>query len=162
MQNIIQNTVDNIQIQKSTQTKNRTKNRSFAMPGFTMLEMMLVIGVILFLVGFLLPRINQSRLDSAIRQTKLVLKTLTGPIDQYHADTDQYPSSLNDLIKKPANVKGWTSPYIADKKHPVDSWKNKLIYEVTPEGSEHPYELYSYGPKGKKTPKKDWLSVWSK
>ncbi len=145
------------------QAKNSTKKHArFTLPGFSMFEMMLVIGVIAFLFAFLMPRINRSRLESSIRQTKLKLKALQGSIESYHGDTDQYPSSLNDLIKKPANVQGWISPYIPEKKHPVDEWKNKLGYEVTPEGSEHPYELYSYGPKGKKTPKKDRISAWSK
>ena len=68
---------------------------------------------------------------------------------------------LRDLGKKPSDEKtdALERPYIESKEEPKDGFGNKFHYAVTP-GAENPYELYSYGPKGKGAPKKEWIDAW--
>jgi general secretion pathway protein G len=73
----------------------RSKNRS---RGFTLIELMIVISVILILISVALPAYNQSILrarESVLRQN---LFTLRSVISQYTLDKQKAPQSLDDLV----------------------------------------------------------------
>ena len=73
----------------------RSKNRS---GGFTLIELMIVISVILILISVALPAYNQSILrarESVLRQN---LFTLRSVISQYTIDKQKAPQSLDDLV----------------------------------------------------------------
>ena len=76
-------------------TKTRTK-RSLA--GFTLVELMIVISILLILMSVGIPMYQQSLLharESALRQD---LRTLRDAIDQYTLDKQKAPQSLEDVI----------------------------------------------------------------
>lgn len=119
--------------------------------GFTLIELMLVIAVAGILLGgsFFIAK---TLMDRAKRtSTQSILRGAKIGIENFHTDTDNYPATLQDLIRQPEGErgKGWAGPYLDKKSAPKDGWGNQLVYRVTPEG-QHPYELYSYGPGGKK------------
>lgn len=67
--------------------------------GFTLIEMMIVISIILILVSVALPAYNQSILrarESVLRQN---LFTLRSVISQYTLDKQKAPQSLDDLVQ---------------------------------------------------------------
>lgn len=136
-----------------------TKSQPKAAPGFSFLELILVVGIIGALSLAILNQIQSYQKRSNIGLAKGGLRRLSGAIDFYHTDTDQYPTTLTDLIKRPADVKNWTEGYITKKDELVDPWSNKYQYAPTPD-AEHPYQLFSYGPKGKKGSKEERISVW--
>jgi general secretion pathway protein G len=66
--------------------------------GFTLMELMVVISIILVLISVALPAYNQSILrarESVLRQN---LFTLRSVISQYTLDKQKAPKSLDDLI----------------------------------------------------------------
>jgi len=66
--------------------------------GFTLIELMIVISVILILISVALPAYNQSILrarESVLRQN---LFTLRSVISQYTLDKQKAPQSLDDLV----------------------------------------------------------------
>ena len=66
--------------------------------GFTLLEMVVVISLILILLSIALPMYNQSIIrarESTLRQN---LATLNKCIDQYTLDKQKAPQSLEDLV----------------------------------------------------------------
>ncbi len=74
-------------------TMRRKKNA-----GFTLIELMIVISIILILVSVALPAYNQSILrarESVLRQN---LFTLRSVISQYTLDKQKAPQSLDDLV----------------------------------------------------------------
>lgn len=108
-----------------------------------------------------------SYLNSA-KQTKAkqTLKTVEQAVDQFYLDAGQYPTRLKDLVNPPADEKlkkKWRQGgYFKTKELPQDPWDNNFQYKVNEANAEHPYELYSYGPKGKGSPKAEQISVWEK
>jgi len=66
--------------------------------GFTLIEMVVVISLILILLSIALPMYNQSIIrarESTLRQN---LATLNKCIDQYTLDKQKAPQSLEDLV----------------------------------------------------------------
>ena len=67
--------------------------------GFTLIELMIVISLILILVSISIPAYNQSILrakESVLRQDLFQLRTL---ISQYTLDKQKAPQSLDDLVQ---------------------------------------------------------------
>jgi general secretion pathway protein G len=90
--------------------------------GFTLLEMMIVISIILILMSVALPIYNQSVLrsrEAVLRQDLFELRSL---ISQYTLDKQKAPQSLDDLV---------TAGYI--KTLPKDPMTNEPNWEVVQE-----------------------------
>src|ERR1700728_4695015 len=90
--------------------------------GFTLLEMMIVISIILILMSIALPIYNQSVLrsrEAVLRQDLFELRSL---ISQYTLDKQKAPQSLDDLV---------TAGYI--KIIPKDPMTNEANWEVVQE-----------------------------
>jgi general secretion pathway protein G len=71
------------------------KNRS---GGFTLIEMMIVISIILILVSVALPAYNQSIVRARESVLKQNLFTLRSVISQYTLDKQKAPQALEDLV----------------------------------------------------------------
>jgi|SRR5580658_3478261 general secretion pathway protein G len=90
--------------------------------GFTLLELMIVISMILILMSIALPIYNQSVLrsrEAVLRQDLFELRSL---ISQYTLDKQKAPTSLDDLV---------TGGYI--KTVPKDPTTNEANWEVVQE-----------------------------
>jgi|SRR5271166_4905001 len=73
-------------------------NRKKRNRGFTLIELMIVISIVLILVSVALPAYNQSILrarESVLRQN---LFTMRSVISQYTLDKQKAPQSLDDLV----------------------------------------------------------------
>src|SRR2546428_11094376 len=67
--------------------------------GFTLIELMIVISVMLILMSFAIPAYNQSVLrakEAVLRQNLFTLRSL---ISQYTLDKQKAPQSLDDLVQ---------------------------------------------------------------
>ncbi len=68
--------------------------------GFTMIELIVVMAILATLLTMAVPRyfhsLDRSK-EVALRQT---LAATRQAIDQFHADTGQYPGSLDELVSK--------------------------------------------------------------
>src|SRR4051812_46089948 len=65
------------------------KQRSRA--GFTLVEMLVVIGIIVLLVGILLPTIMSARRNAEKNAVRMELHTIALALDAYRADFGDYP-----------------------------------------------------------------------
>jgi len=66
--------------------------------GFTLIELMIVISIILILVSVALPAYNQSVLRARESVLKQNLFTIRSVISQYTLDKQKAPQSLDDLV----------------------------------------------------------------
>lgn len=127
--------------------------------GFTIFEILIVVTILGTLMIGLVPMVMRRAASANKKATLLTMKTIKQSIDLFHADTGTYPETLKDLVKKPDDEEigaNWNQ-YMDSV--PKDAWNSDFKYEATPDG-DNPYELYSYGPDGKKGKPGDRINVW--
>ena len=136
--------------------------KRYARPGFTLMEILIavmILGLLGALVGPALNNIYKSQQKRACESSLLGLKKA---IQIYKDRVLKLPTTLKDLIKKPKDeqaAKRWEGPYVEGDEIPMDPWGESFKYKLTP-GTKHPYELFSYGPEGKGSPKEEHIDVW--
>src|SRR5260370_33518283 len=83
--------------------KSKARSLKFCNPkirnrGFTLIEMVVVISMILILLAIALPMYNQSVIRAREATLKQNLATLNKVIDQYTLDKQKAPQALDDLV----------------------------------------------------------------
>tara|TARA_A100001011_G_scaffold378900_1_gene444208 strand:+ start:991 stop:1413 length:423 start_codon:yes stop_codon:yes gene_type:complete len=114
-------------------------------PGFTLIEILVVMAIIGMLAVMVAPNIfNQqagAQRDAALSQ----ISSLEAALDTYRLDVGEYPDSLEGLIENDSGRAAWNGPYLR-REVPMDPWGNEYIYES--EGRS--FALVSYGPDGER------------
>ncbi|HAO88132.1 MAG TPA: type II secretion system protein GspG [Gammaproteobacteria bacterium] len=114
-------------------------------PGFTLIEILVVMAIIGMLAVMVAPNIfNQqagAQRDAALSQ----ISSLEAALDTYRLDVGEYPDSLEGLIENDSGRAAWNGPYLR-REVPMDPWGNEYIYES--EGRS--FTLVSYGPDGER------------
>lgn len=130
--------------------------------GFTFIELIIALAILAVLSVVIIPGTFRYLKQSKVTKTETTLGTLRTAISSYYASVGKYPTSLTDLIRKPADVplKKWVDKFLELDEVPQDAWSNDFVYKLNPKGA-HPYELYSYGPNGQEASQEEVLSVWA-
>lgn len=130
--------------------------------GFSFIELVMAITIMAILVAGTITVSVRYIAKAKVSSTKSIIQAAQTAIDSFYMDTNQYPSTLNDLIQQPSDpkiAKKWQAGYWTKKNAPQDAWGNDLVYKPT-KGSAHPYELYSWGANGEGSDAKEQISVW--
>jgi len=124
--------------------------------GFTLIEIMIAVAIVSVMAAIFYPMAQNYFNRANVQAARLEIRNIKMAVEAYRMDTGVYPARLRDLIKRPTGdeeiASKWTSPYLPKKDVPRDPWGLPYHYRPT-EGGKYPYELYSYGPKGKSGPK---------
>ena len=115
--------------------KKRQPNRS----GFTLIEMLVVLAIIVLLAAMVGPRILGQRDKADIQSTVGQIEMFRAALMQYNLDTRTYPSTeegLVALVEEPADEEDgnskWSGPYIEKSEIPNAPWGNDYQYQFTP------------------------------
>jgi len=135
--------------------------------GFTLLEVLIVIGILVLIAGLVVPAVMRRGELAKIDTTKLDLQALGRSLDLFRHDVGRYPTTdegLKALVQKPDEEKvaaKWKGKYIERLKG--DPWGNAYVYEFAEAGEVETldegegaaattalgaYKLYSKGPDG--------------
>lgn len=132
--------------------RNRRRNRT--RDGFTLMELLLVMGILVILLGMVAPRLLGSQKKANINAAKAQIGLFKLPLSNYALDLNNYPSTdegLAALYEQPSELENedrWSGPYI-DSKVPVDPWGNEYQYEYPPTHNENDMpDIWSMGPDG--------------
>ena len=145
----------------------RSRNRR----GFTLIEILIVIGIIMALMAAAVVAYMPQQKGARINTTKIALEEVGNAIEMYNTNIGHYPSDqeggLEALRTKPsfeneATGQNWHGPYL--KKEPLDAWGNKFRYTLSQSGTSDadltPFKLESNGPDGMEGTEDD-IKNWS-
>jgi general secretion pathway protein G len=114
--------------------------------GFTLLELLVVLGIIAMLAGIVGPQVMKHMGASKTKAAKVQIEGLASSLDMYKLDVGRYPSTdqgLSALIEKPSDVERWNGPYLRKAKVPVDPWQQPYQYKFP--GEHGNFDLFSLG-----------------
>lgn len=125
-------------------------------PGSSLLEQLMVLGVILFIAALIIPPMLGLLDKMNEKKTQLIMAKINGAIARYTQDMGHAPTSeeggLKALIKRPAGPIGreWQGSYLpGETTVPLDGFKKPFRYASPPRKfKDRPYtkyELYSEG-----------------
>jgi general secretion pathway protein G len=116
--------------------------------GFTLIEMLLVVVIIVTLAAMVVPRFTgrteQARRSAAVAD---IHAHLGAALDLYELDNGDFPPTLEGLVTAPSPApRRWRGPYLKKKTGMKDPWGNAYVYRRP--GTHGDYDLYSKGPDG--------------
>lgn len=118
--------------------------------GFTLLELLVVLGIIGMLAGIVGPQVMKHMAESKVKAAKVQIEDLAATLDMYKLDVGSYPTSeqgLQALVESPEGAGRWNGPYLRKGKIPLNPWNNEYHY-VAP-GEHGKFDLSSWGADGK-------------
>ncbi|MFQ5423308.1 MAG: type II secretion system major pseudopilin GspG [Phycisphaerae bacterium] len=123
-------------------------------PGFTLLEILLVVGLLALLASIAIPALSGQAEKAKINMVKGVIGpngTLSQALENYQFDIGSWPDELKYLIEKPSDSDAadqWTSKYIEDASGLQDPWHHDFQYQAPGSHHEDGFDLWSLGPDG--------------
>ena len=117
--------------------------------GFTLLELLVVLGIIAMLAGLVGPQVMKHMGESKVKAAKVQIEDLAQTLDMYKLDVGSYPTSdqgLNALIESPDGAARWNGPYLRKSKVPLDPWQQE--YKYTSPGEHGKFVVTSLGADG--------------
>ena len=130
--------------------KLRYSGRRVSLPGFTLIELMVVIVILGLLATIIMPKILDRPEQARRLKAKVQIRNFQSALALFKTDTGSFPTTsqnLEALINTPG-LKGWKEGgYIEGGKVPLDPWGNPYIY-LCPGVHGEDYEIESYGKDG--------------
>jgi general secretion pathway protein G len=119
-------------------------------PGFTLVEVLVVMIILAILAAVVVPRVVGRTEDARRARAVADIEGIGTALDLYKADNGDYPGTevgLQALRQQPGDAKNWNGPYL---KKPLgsDPWGNEYIYISPGEQNPDSYDLASMGADG--------------
>jgi general secretion pathway protein G len=132
----------------------RKGGRRSSRKAFTLLEILLVVGLLALLASFAIPAlVGQGERAKQDMASAAILPG--GPIAQaiklFRFNTGVYPEELKYLIEKPSDdeiAEKWTGPYLEDARGLQDPWGREFQYSDKGQHNEGKFDLWSKGSDG--------------
>ncbi len=141
------------------QTNSRRYRR--ASRGFTLLEMVIVLGIIGLIIGGAISVMGKVGEGAAVQRVKGDFSTLSSTLKMYKINNGFYPSTaqgLKALVERPSGApvpKSWTQ--LADRV-PTDPWQQEYLYKFPGSKVSTEFELISKGKDGQSGTEDDMSS----
>lgn len=124
----------------------RRKVRSRRDQGFTLIEMLVVVGILALLATIAYPQVlrylGTARTEAARAQVSMISTAL----ELYVLDNGRFPAEQNGLdalVQRPANAPRWSGPYLRKSQGLIDPWGAKYRYRFP--GRHGAFDVYSLG-----------------
>jgi general secretion pathway protein G len=121
--------------------------------GFTLVEVLIVLAILVMLVAMVVPRFLGARKQGEIRAAKTQIGMFQTALEHYAADAKTFPTTeqgLAALLAKPSDLDestAWEGPYLNGEAIPKDPWGQEYHYEYPPtHGTADRADIWSNGP----------------
>lgn len=100
--------------------------------GFTLLELLLVMAILVILAGLSTVAVLNIQGNSQSRAAFAQIKILKNACTMYKLNGNPYPKTLENLIVLPPgmNAATWGGPYLEGNSIPLDPWQNPYKYSA--------------------------------
>lgn len=125
------------------------KKLSRADAGYTLLELLVVMGVIAILTAFATPQLMGYFGKAKAQSAQMQIENINTALEMYYMENGAYPSTsagLRALVEAPSDAPRWNGPYLKNAKNLLDPWGRPYQYAAPDQGE---YSVYSLGPSGK-------------
>lgn len=123
--------------------------------GFTILELLIVIGIILAIGGIVAVNVIGMSEKSDEGITKVKIQNMEQALDHFKLDMKRYPTEEesvavlwnSEMLDDEEDVAKWDGPYLKEAS-PKDTWGFEWVYRSPSEVEGIAYDLLSVGPDG--------------
>lgn len=123
-----------------------TGDRSGRDAGYTLTEMLVVIAIIGLIAAVLTPSLMGQLGRARVKSAQLQLESVAAAVEMFHSDVGRYPTQsegLKVLFDEPADVEGWTGPYVKSAGALKDPWAGDILYRAGDD--DNTFEVVSLG-----------------
>ncbi len=121
-------------------------NRSIAnrtnQSGFSLIEILLVVGIIAFLAAMVAVNMIGQGTQANIKNAKTGTKMVYAKAATYFLDTGSAPTKLEDLVSKPGDAPNWKGPYLSEGQT-KDPWGTPYVLKSP--GEHMDIDVMSFG-----------------
>jgi general secretion pathway protein G len=129
----------------------RRRMRAGVRRGFTLIEVLLVLIILVVIGSLVAPNIFGIQDQADRTAAKAQIAPVKAAIRLYKLNMGKYPASLDDLFDKPtdeAQAEKWGTEAYLDEKLPTDPWGNEYQYAQPGEHNTDSFDFWSNGPDG--------------
>ena len=134
--------------------------------GFTLVEMLVVLAILVLLISMVGPRILGSKQKADVNGAKTQIGMLLSALEHYVVDMRDYPDTevglsalLEDPSKDEETKSSWDGPYLKKSQIPKDPWGHDYQYQFPATHSTRTEpEIWSLGPDGQENTDDDIVS----
>lgn len=124
----------------------RGTQRREAERGFTLLELLVVLGILALLATISYPQVLRYMGSARTETAKAQLNAIATSLELYALDNGRFPpqqAGLTALVKPPPGASRWRGPYLKKAEGLIDPWGHPYQYRVP--GQNAAFELSTLG-----------------
>jgi general secretion pathway protein G len=129
--------------------RNKPPSRRRAQAGYTILELLVVLGILAMLATVAAPQAVRYFSRAKTETAQLQVNQLVSAVEMYYLDVGKYPPQemgLKALMDAPPGEQRWGGPYLKKAEALVDPWGKP--YEYRAPGQKGPFDVFSLGRDG--------------
>lgn len=122
------------------------RTRDTADAGYTLLELLVVLGILVLIVTLTAPQVLQYLGQARSQAAQVQIRNISTALELFYLHNGGYPSEsvgLTALIKAPAGTPNWRGPYLKSADGLVDPWGRPYRYRVP--GRHGEFDIYTLG-----------------
>ena len=111
---------------------------------FSLIELLVVLTIIGLVAGLVGPNLIGKIGQGKQKTARMQIHVFKDGVTSFYLDMNQYPGSLEDLVRNPGSSPKWNGPYLDQALVPPDPWDNDYHLDI-PGQAGRSFDLYSYG-----------------